>query len=104
MKSNVYFRKIALSFKDVQELPHFEKTSFRIHKKIFATLQEETQLACVKLSLIDQSVFCAMDPGAISAVKNKWGLQGWTYIDLHNVDKKILKDITKCAYQTVLNK
>jgi hypothetical protein len=32
------FKKLALSFEETQELPHFEKTSFRVNKKIFATL------------------------------------------------------------------
>lgn len=30
-------RKLALSFPEVTEEPHFEKTSFRVKKKIFAT-------------------------------------------------------------------
>ena len=31
------FRKLALSFPEATEGPHFEKTSFRGKKKIFAT-------------------------------------------------------------------
>lgn len=31
------FRKLALSFPEVTEEPHFEKTSFRVKGKIFAT-------------------------------------------------------------------
>jgi hypothetical protein len=30
-------RKLAMSFPEVTEEPHFEKTSFRVKKKIFAT-------------------------------------------------------------------
>jgi predicted DNA-binding protein (MmcQ/YjbR family) len=37
------FRQIALSFPGTEELPHFEKTSFRVKKKIFATLDEMHQ-------------------------------------------------------------
>ena len=32
------FRKLALSFDEAVEQPHFEKPSFRVNKKIFATL------------------------------------------------------------------
>ena len=35
------FRKLAMSFPDVTEEPHFENTSFRMSKKIFATFDEK---------------------------------------------------------------
>jgi hypothetical protein len=50
-------RKLALSFPEVTEKPHFEKTSFRVKKKIFATYDDKLQRACIKLSEIDQNVF-----------------------------------------------
>ncbi len=34
-------REIALSFDEVTEEPHFEKASFRVKKKIYATLNEK---------------------------------------------------------------
>ena len=55
------FRKLALSFPGTNEQPHFEKTSFRIGKKIFATLDEKNNRACLKLSEIDQDVFSTFD-------------------------------------------
>ena len=51
------FQKLAISFSETEELPHFEKISFRVKKKIWATLDMLNQRACLKLSLIDQSVF-----------------------------------------------
>jgi hypothetical protein len=35
------FRQSALWFPDTIELPHFEKASFMVKKKIFATLDHE---------------------------------------------------------------
>lgn len=35
------FRKLALSFENAAEEPHFEKTSFRVKKKIFATYDKK---------------------------------------------------------------
>ena len=95
------FRKLALSLPDVVEQPHFEKTSFRVNKKIFATLSLENKLACVKLSEIDQSVFCAFDKSIVYPVNNKWGKQGWTYIDLKKVRKDMLADALTTAYHEV---
>lgn len=39
------FRKLALSFENAIEEPHFEKTSFRVNKKIFATFDEKNNRA-----------------------------------------------------------
>ena len=66
---------------------HFEKISFRVKKKIFATLSAQLSIACVKLSLVDQSVFCSIDQSIIYPVPNKWGLQGWTNINLAKIKK-----------------
>jgi hypothetical protein len=43
------FRKMALSFPETVELPHFERTSFRVKNRIFATLAENTEVATLKL-------------------------------------------------------
>lgn len=96
------FKQLALSFPDTTEQPHFEKTSFRTKKKIFATLSIENNRACIKLSPVDQYVFCAIDKAIIYPVPNKWGLQGWTHIDLKKVRKSILKDALTTAYKEVL--
>ncbi len=95
------FRKMALSFPDVDEAPHFEKTSFRVHKKIFATLNVAENRCCVKLSPIDQSVFCLFDKTVVYPVPNKWGGQGWTLINLAKVKKTMLKDALETAYNEV---
>ena len=95
------FRQLALSFPDTTEQPHFEKTSFRTKKRIFATLSIEDNRVCIKLSPNDQYVFCAIDKAIIYPVPNKWGLQGWTHIDLKKVRKNILKDALATAYKEV---
>ena len=95
------FRKLALSFPDVTEEPHFEKTSFRVNKKIFATLDEKNNRAVVKLSLLDQSVFCSFDKAVMHPVNGTWGRQGWTVIELDKVKRAMLKDAVKAAYQNL---
>lgn len=92
---------MASSFPDTVVLPHFERISFRINKKIFATLSEKDQLAMVKLSLIDQSVFCAFDKTVIFPVPGGWGKTGATYIDLKKIKRPMLKDALTCAYQAL---
>jgi predicted DNA-binding protein (MmcQ/YjbR family) len=98
------FRKLALSFDEAEEQPHFDKPSFRIKKKIFATLDLKKNIVCLKLSLINQSVFSAFDKTIIYPVPNAWGKQGWTYVELKKIRKDMLMDALTCAYCEVAPK
>jgi len=97
-------RQIALSFEEAVELPHFERTSFRVNKKIFATVDVKKNLLCLMLSPVDQSVFTSYDKSVIYPVPNKWGLKGATYVELQKVRKAMLKDALTVAYCTVAPK
>ena len=98
------FRKLALSFPETTEEPHFEKNSFRVKKKIFATYDDKLKRACIKLSEIDQDVFSAADKNCIYPVDNKWGKQGWTLIEMKKVRKDIFVDALTTAYCEVAPK
>src|SRR5690606_7453513 len=98
------FRKLALSFPEATEEPHFEKQSFRVKKKIFATYDERNKTASVKLSETDQDVFVSADRAAIYPVANKWGKQGWTIIDLEKVKTDLFADVLLKAYCVVAPK
>ena len=98
------FRKLALSFPEVTEEPHFEKNSFRVRKKIFATYDDKLKRACIKLPAIEQAVFSAADKTIIFPVDNKWGKQGWTLIEMEKVRKNIFVDALTTAYCEVAPK
>lgn len=98
------FRKIALSFPEATEQPHFEKSSFKIGKKIFATLDIKNNQACIKLSMIDQDLFSLFDKSVIYPVPNVWGKNGWTYINLKKVRKDMCTEALKTAYCEVAPK
>ena len=91
-------KELIRSFPEVTEAPHFEKLSFRVNKKILATLTPDGKLLTVKLSLIDQSAFSSFDKLIIYPVPNKWGAQGWTQINLEKIRKAMLKDAVTAAY------
>lgn len=101
MVSAENFRKLALSFPDVTEKPHFEITSFRIKNKIFAALNPPHQRATLRLSPIDQNVFSLYDAETIYPVPDKWGKYGWTNVNLKKVPRGMLKDALTCAYNEV---
>ena len=98
------FQKLALSFPEVTEAPHFDNTSFRVKKKIFATYDQQKGRATLKLSEIDQDVFCSVSGSAIRPVDNKWGKQGWTWVELKKVNKDLFKDALTTAYCEVAPK
>ncbi len=92
-----------MEFEEAEQLPHFEITSFRVKKKIFATLNIKEKRATIKLSPIDQSVFTTIST-SIYAVPNKWGKQGWTHLDLQTIKKEILNDALTTSYCLVAPK
>jgi len=98
------FRKLALAFENVTEEPHFEKTSFRVNKKIFATFDEKKQHAVLKLNEIDQSVFCASSEMIFYPIPNKWGKQGWTVVELLKVRPEMFEDALLHSYQNTISK
>jgi predicted DNA-binding protein (MmcQ/YjbR family) len=97
-------RQLALAFDEAEEKPHFEKQSFRVRKKIFATLDTKAKTVVLKLSAVDQSVFSGRDPAVIYPVSGGWGRQGWTKVELKKVRKDIFKDALTTAYCTVAPK
>ncbi len=94
-------RQLALSLPEVEEKSHFEKPDFRIKNKVFAVLHQDTNCMVVKLSVIDQSVFCAFDATVIYPVPGGWGRQGWTMINLKKIKKPMLLDALTMAWKTV---
>lgn len=91
-------RAISLSFPATDEAPHMAVTSFRVKKKIFATLNAPENRACLRFSEIDQDVFCSFAESPFYPVPNKWGRYGWTLVDLGRVDEEMLRDALTVAY------
>ncbi len=98
------FRTLALSFPDSEEKPHFELQSFRVKGKIFATLWLKENRAMLKLSLVDQSLFCSYDSTIFFPVPGGWGKKGATFVELKKVRKDMFKDALTTAYNGVANK
>ncbi|HMJ46958.1 MAG TPA: MmcQ/YjbR family DNA-binding protein [Ferruginibacter sp.] len=98
------FRKMALALPGSEEKLHFQLPSFRVKKKIFATMWEKENRAMLKLSLVSQSVFCSYDPSIFFPVPGGWGSKGATFVDLAKVSKNIFKDALATAYNEVVQK
>lgn len=99
-----FLRSFCLSLPETTEEPHFEKTSFRVRKKIFATYDFTTGLACLKLSEKDQDLFSLFDPSAVFPVPNKWGKHGWTLAKIDQLEQALICDLVRSAYHQVAPK
>lgn len=104
MVNSAELREWAMAFPEAVEAPHFEKASFRVKKKIFATLDEPRHRAVVKLSPVEQSVFSAYDNTIIYPLDGTWGKQGWTAVELKKVRKGVCRDVLRAAYCNVAPK
>jgi len=93
-------KKAALSLPETEEKPHFDLKSFRVKNKIFATIHADKNYVMVKLSAIDQSVFCAYNKEVIFPVPGGWGKQGATFLNLKKVKKSMLLDALSTAWKT----
>jgi len=98
------FQQLALAFPESTESPHFEKTSFRVKGKIFASMDITANTAVLKLTEVQQAAFCAWDSTACYAVPNKWGKQGWTIVHLDKIESDFAQDILKESFCNVAPK
>jgi hypothetical protein len=98
------FRQMALSLPGVIELPHFDRASFRVNKRIFATLDEKKKIAVLMFSPLEQSVFCSFDKAIVYPVPGGWGRQGSTIFELDKIKKTMLKDALTVVYNEIVAK
>ncbi|MCP9770029.1 MmcQ/YjbR family DNA-binding protein [Lacihabitans sp. LS3-19] len=98
------FRKLAMALPQAEEAPHFDKSSFRIKKKIFATINEKENRATLKFSPEEQGIFSKINPDSIFSVPNKWGKMGWTHLHYLDLSQEIIEGLLKAAYCSVAPK
>ncbi len=97
------FQELALSFPHTEQVKHFEREGFKVTgRRMFATYLEKDHTVNVFLTPAEQQVFCAMSPGAIFPVPNKWGEKGATTFVLERVEKAILQEALASAYNDIV--
>jgi len=79
------FRALALSFDDVTEVSHFDRSAFRTTRRMFATLPPDGASANLLLDLDVQTAVCEALPKAFAPVPGGWGRMGYTTVDLRAV-------------------
>ncbi|MDJ0654696.1 MAG: MmcQ/YjbR family DNA-binding protein [Xanthomonadales bacterium] len=95
-------KSLALALPEAETKPHFDRLSFRVGNKIFATLAEADGEAVVKLTLADQSALVGSDPETFFLPG--WSHQGWTGIRLDRIAPSTLQDLLRQAWRNVAPK
>jgi hypothetical protein len=93
------FRRIVLGMKDTEEGAHMGHPDFRVHGKIFASLQADETWGTVKLSSEDQRRFVDDDPETFAPAAGAWGAQGWTRIQLATADEDAVGEALTLGWQ-----
>ncbi len=96
------FRSFALSLPDAHEEPHFDRASFRVGKKIFATMTADGKEAMVKVGSIDRiDTLLKSFPAAF------FDYGGWTWkggalgVRLAEVDPELLRELVTAAHGNI---
>jgi hypothetical protein len=92
------FRRLALALPEAVEMPHFDLASFRVNKRIFATIHEDDGRVMVKFTPEQQDEWCERHAGTVYPVLGRWGEGGATFIDLRTATATLLKDALSVAW------
>ena len=100
-------RSLALSLPEAEEHPHFDRASFRVRGKIFATLppvgDDGVHKVVLKLPVLVKESLQQTDASAIMSLGN-WDKGGWTQLDIGRMDGDKLADLVRLAWRQVAPK
>jgi hypothetical protein len=97
------FRRLALALPEALEAPHFDRPSFRVRGKIFATLSPEERRGVVKLTREQQELMSGAEPKIFAAVPS-WEKHGWTYVHLQFADADTVRSALTTSWRNVAPK
>ncbi|MDX1383199.1 MAG: MmcQ/YjbR family DNA-binding protein [Thermoanaerobaculia bacterium] len=95
-------RALALALPEAVELPHWGNPSFRVGKRIFATLGEYEGLAVLKIPVDEQEVLMAAMPDTFE--RNSWSGQGWLGVRLDAIGEDVFEELVESAWRLVAPK
>jgi hypothetical protein len=91
-------RKTALALEGTTAQPHFDRTAFKV-RRIYATLANDGKSMNLKLTREEQEFKTMLAPRIYSPIDNKWGLSGWTSVDLPAIDRVELRAVLQMAWE-----
>jgi len=97
MLSNDQVRQLALALPEAEEHDHRGRPSFRVSKKMFATLWPDERQAAIKLSIADQTALVTADPKTFTI--GPWRHQGWTFVNLVKISEEVFGDLLEASWR-----
>ena len=92
-------RRIALLLPEAEELPHFDRASFRVRGKIFATLHSNGEWVMLKLPAEVKEAVIQADPDAHVPLPGAWERSGSTQLRIGRMDSEKLADLVRLAWR-----
>ncbi|NBB16909.1 MmcQ/YjbR family DNA-binding protein [Caulobacter sp. SLTY] len=97
-------RALALSLPLAEEQPHFDRASFRVKGKIFATLPPGGEQLVLKILPEIKESLKQSDPEAVIPLPGGWDRGGWTLLDIERMDDEKLANLIRLAWRQVAPK
>lgn len=95
-------RRLALALPEAHEEGHFDKPSFRVRKRIFATIGDAESVVVLKIPVDDQEVLLTAKPEAF--VTNAWSKQGWLGVRLDQIEEDLFEELLEGAWRRIAPK
>ncbi|MCR9248404.1 MAG: MmcQ/YjbR family DNA-binding protein [bacterium] len=96
------YRTLALRCEGASEGAHMERPDFRANGRIFGSLHPDRGTAMVKLTPGQQETWLADHPAALAPASGAWGRQGYTLVELAQIDRTRLGELVTTAWQNVM--
>lgn len=93
---------MALSLPETEERPHRGRSSFHVRGRMYATLQPRGKRVVLRLSQDEQSVLGQVQPNVFR--HTPWGDQGWTSIELPQVDPWLFEELLVGAWRRLASR
>jgi hypothetical protein len=96
-------RTLALSLPEVREEPHFDRASFRVRGKIFATIAPDGKSGMLKLDLDAHEALLAAEPETFFSFGG-FSRNGATGVRFPRVKKQVFRELLGEAWRNVAPK
>ena len=99
-------RRFALSLPEATEAPHFEKSSFRVKGKIFATVPVGGKVLHVFVGPNEARALAMEDPGAFEEIRSAKNVvvENWVRVNLAAADRRQVFELLEDAWRSVAPK
>ena len=97
-------RALALSLPEAVEEPHFDRASFRVRGKIFATLPPGGEDVVLRLPELVKESLRQNEAKAYVALPGGWDRGGWTQLTIGRMDAEKMADLVRLAWRGVAPK